>query len=128
MALLEIGGVSTETIALKDFHTTIRMQRHGWTSRYHDEVLVQGLARTPLDSYPLQRDRWARGNLAVFGLPESPRSASCARSSAFTSSASPPTWRHRCACPALATLGSVLWTGALPMKISVVALAALWCR
>ena len=29
-ALLEIGGVATETIA-EDFHTTIRMQRHGWT-------------------------------------------------------------------------------------------------
>src|SRR4051812_33125584 len=38
-ALLEIGGVATETIA-EDFHTTIRMQRYGWKSRYHDEVLV----------------------------------------------------------------------------------------
>ena len=28
-ALLEIGGVATETIA-EDFHTTIRLQRHGW--------------------------------------------------------------------------------------------------
>ena len=53
-ALLEIGGVATETIA-EDFHTTIRMQRHGWTSRYHDEVLVQGLAPHDLDSYLLQR-------------------------------------------------------------------------
>ena len=70
-ALLEIGGVATETIA-EDFHTTIRMLRHGWTSRYHDEVLVQGLAPHDLDGYLLQRDRWARGNLAVFTLPESP--------------------------------------------------------
>ena len=70
-ALLEIGGVATETIA-EDFHTTIRLQRHGWESRYHDEVLVQGLAPHDLDGYLLQRDRWARGNLAVFGLPESP--------------------------------------------------------
>ncbi len=70
-ALLEIGGVATETIA-EDFHTTIRMQRHGWKSRYHDEVLVQGLAPHDLDGYLLQRDRWARGNLAVFTLPESP--------------------------------------------------------
>ena len=29
-ALLEIGGVATETIA-EDFHTTIRLLRHGWT-------------------------------------------------------------------------------------------------
>ena len=70
-ALLEIGGVATETIA-EDFHTTIRLQRHGWRSRYHDEVLVQGLAPHDLDGYLLQRDRWARGNLAVFTLPESP--------------------------------------------------------
>ena len=70
-ALLEIGGVATETIA-EDFHTTIRLQRHGWKSRYHDEVLVQGLAPHDLDGYLLQRDRWARGNLAVFTLPESP--------------------------------------------------------
>ena len=70
-ALLEIGGVATETIA-EDFHTTIRLQRHGWRSHYHDEVLVQGLAPHDLDGYLLQRDRWARGNLAVFTLPESP--------------------------------------------------------
>ena len=70
-ALLEIGGVATETIA-EDFHTTIRLQRNGWRSRYHDEVLVQGLAPHDLDGYLLQRDRWARGNLAVFTLPESP--------------------------------------------------------
>jgi cellulose synthase (UDP-forming) len=70
-ALLAIGGVATETIA-EDFHTTIRLIRHGWRTRYHDEVLVQGLAPHDLDGYLLQRDRWARGNLAVFRLPESP--------------------------------------------------------
>ncbi len=126
-ALLEIGGVATETIA-EDFHTTIRMQRHGWTTRYHDEVLVQGLAPHDLDSYLLQRDRWARGNLAVFGLPESPLRARelrpLQRLSYFASLAAylAPPMRLLL----LATLGAVLWTGALPMKISVVALAALW--
>ena len=98
-ALLEIGGVATETIA-EDFHTTIRMQRHGWKSRYHDEVLVQGLAPHDLDGYLLQRDRWARGNLAVFTLPESPlRANELSRCSASpTSPASSPTWRRRCGC------------------------------
>lgn len=126
-ALLEIGGVATETIA-EDFHTTIRMLRHGWTSRYHDEVLVQGLAPHDLDSYLLQRDRWARGNLAVFTLPESPLRARelhpLQRLSYFVSLAAylAPPMRLLL----LATLGAVLWTGALPMKISVVALAALW--
>jgi cellulose synthase (UDP-forming) len=126
-ALLQIGGVATETIA-EDFHTTIRLQRHGWTSRYHDEVLVQGLAPHDLDGYLLQRDRWARGNLAVFTLPESPLRARelhpLQRLSYFVSLAAylAPPMRLLL----LTTLGLVLWTGALPMKVSVLALAALW--
>ncbi len=126
-ALLEIGGVATETIA-EDFHTTIRLQRYGWTSRYHDEVLVQGLAPHDLDGYLLQRDRWARGNLAVFTLPESPLRARTLkplqRLSYFVSLAAylAPPMRLLL----LATLGVVLWTGELPMKVSVLALAALW--
>jgi cellulose synthase (UDP-forming) len=126
-ALLQIGGVATETIA-EDFHTTIRLQRHGWTSRYHDEVLVQGLAPHDLDGYLLQRDRWARGNLAVFTLPESPLRAGelrpLQRLSYFVSLAAylAPPMRLLL----LATLGLVLWTGALPMKVSLLALAVLW--
>jgi cellulose synthase (UDP-forming) len=126
-ALLAIGGVATETIA-EDFHTTIRLLRHGWRSRYHDEVLVQGLAPHDLDSYLLQRDRWARGNLAVFTLPESPlraRTLSPLQRLSYLASLlaylAPPM-----RLLLLLTLGAVLWTGALPMKISVVALAALW--
>jgi cellulose synthase (UDP-forming) len=126
-ALLDIGGVATETIA-EDVHTTIRLLRHGWTSRYHDEVLVQGLAPHDLDGYLLQRDRWARGNLAVFRLPESPLRARelrpLQRLSFFTSLAAylAPPMRLLL----LATLGLVLWSGELPMKISVPVLAALW--
>lgn len=126
-ALLAIGGVATETIA-EDFHTTIRLLRHGWKTRYHDEVLVQGLAPHDLDGYLLQRDRWARGNLAVFTLPESPLRARELRplqrlsyfASLFAYLAPP------MRLLLLVTLGAVLWTGALPLKISVVALAALW--
>lgn len=126
-ALLEIGGVATETIA-EDFHTTIRLLRHGWRTRYHDEVLVQGLAPHDLDGYLLQRDRWARGNLAVFTLPESPLRAKTMspkqRLSFFASLLAylAPPMRLLL----LLTLGVVLWTGELPMKISLVALAALW--
>jgi cellulose synthase (UDP-forming) len=70
-ALMEVGGVATETIA-EDFHTTIKLHGHGWKSRYHGETLVQGLAPHDLSSYLLQRDRWARGNLAVFRTAENP--------------------------------------------------------
>jgi cellulose synthase (UDP-forming) len=126
-ALIEIGGVATETIA-EDFHTTIRLLRHGWRSRYHDEVLVQGLAPHDLEGYLVQRDRWARGNLAVFTLPESPLRARelkpLQRLSYFTSLAAylAPPMRLLM----LATLSAVLWTGALPMKVSLLAFAALW--
>jgi cellulose synthase (UDP-forming) len=126
-ALLEIGGVATETIA-EDFHTTIRLQRYGWRTRYHDEVLVQGLAPHDLDGYLLQRDRWARGNLAVFRLPESPLRAKTLHPiqrlsflASLLAYLAPPM-----RLLLLLTLGLVLWTGELPMKISVAALAALW--
>ncbi|MGN6585998.1 MAG: glycosyltransferase [Solirubrobacterales bacterium] len=126
-ALLEVGGVATETIA-EDFHTTIRLLRHGWRTRYHDEVLVQGLAPHDLDGYLLQRDRWARGNLAVFTLPESPLRAKTLSAkqrlsvlASLLAYLAPPM-----RLLLLLTLGVVLWTGELPMKISVVALAALW--
>ena len=126
-ALLDIGGFATETIA-EDFHTTIRLLRHGWRTRYHDEVLVQGLAPHDLDGYLLQRDRWARGNLAVFTLSESPLRARELRPlqrlsylSSLLAYLAPPM-----RLLLLLTLGLVLWTGELPMKISVAALAALW--
>ena len=70
-ALIEVGGVATETIA-EDFHTTIKLHGRGWRTRYHGETLVQGLAPHDLSSYLLQRDRWARGNLAVFRTTENP--------------------------------------------------------
>lgn len=126
-ALLGIGGVPTETIA-EDFHTTIRLQRDGWTSRYHDEVLVQGLAPHDLDGYLLQRDRWARGNLAVFTLPESPLRARelrpLQRLSYFASLAAylAPPMRLLL----LVTLALVLWAGWLPMKVDLLGLLVLW--
>jgi cellulose synthase (UDP-forming) len=63
-ALLEVGGVATETIA-EDFHTTIKLHRAGWRTRFHDEIIVQGRGAGRPGAYLLQRDRWARGNLAV---------------------------------------------------------------
>ncbi len=70
-ALEGIDGIATETVA-EDFHTTIRLHGQGWQTRYHDETLVQGLAPHDLASFLLQRDRWARGNLAVLRTAENP--------------------------------------------------------
>jgi cellulose synthase (UDP-forming) len=125
-ALLAVGGVATQTIA-EDFHTTIKLQRAGWLARYHDEVLVQGLAPHDLASYLLQRDRWARGNLAVFTTPESPlraRELSVAQRLSYLASLS-----SYLAGPArllsLAILAVVLWSGWLPLIATPLSLGLL---
>jgi cellulose synthase/poly-beta-1,6-N-acetylglucosamine synthase-like glycosyltransferase len=126
-ALLSIGGVATETIA-EDFHTTIKLQRAGWKSCYHDEILVQGLAPHNLAGYLLQRDRWARGNLAVFTTPESPlRARELTRTQRFSYFASLTAYL---AGPvrllSLATLAAVLWSGHLPLIATPLTLGLLW--
>jgi cellulose synthase (UDP-forming) len=126
-ALLDIGGVATETVA-EDFHTTIAMQRHGWTTRYHAETLVQGLAPQSLDAYLLQRDRWARGNLAVFRTPESPlrvrgltfRQRLSYLNSLVAYGAGP------VRALLLLVLAAALWTGALPLTATSTQFLLLW--
>ncbi len=127
-ALEGVGGVATETIA-EDFHTTIKMHRDGWRTRYHDQVLVQGLAPVDLDGYLLQRDRWARGNLAVFRLPESPlrRGNGLTFAQRVDYFASLFAYVSGAARLALLTLLVVtLTTGALPARIGMIPLLVLW--
>jgi cellulose synthase (UDP-forming) len=126
-ALLEIGGVATETIA-EDFHTTIKLHRAGWLTRYDPRVVLQGRAPHDLAAYLLQRDRWARGNLAVFRTPESPLRAReltpAQRLSYFASLTAYLAGPARLAI--LMVLAAVLWTGALPLHIAPLALGLLW--
>ena len=70
-ALREIGGVATETVS-EDLHTTTRLQRHGYRTRYHNEVLATGLAPHTMADFLLQRYRWAQGTMQVLLSPESP--------------------------------------------------------
>ncbi|MGA0979464.1 MAG: glycosyltransferase family 2 protein [Candidatus Nanopelagicales bacterium] len=70
-ALVEVGGVATETVS-EDLHTTLKLQLKGYTIRYHNDALVTGIAPHTTADYLLQRDRWARGTLAVLTGPESP--------------------------------------------------------
>ncbi len=126
-ALLDVGGVAVETIA-EDFHTTIKLHRAGWRSRYHDEVLIQGLAPHDLAAYLLQRDRWACGNLSVFTTPESPLRAreltAIQRLSYFASLSSYLAGPMRLLM--LGTLTAVLWTGQLPLTATLLTLGVLW--
>jgi cellulose synthase/poly-beta-1,6-N-acetylglucosamine synthase-like glycosyltransferase len=126
-ALMEVGGVATDTIA-EDFHTTIKFHRAGWKTRYHDEVLIQGLAPHDLAAYLLQRDRWARGNLAVFTTGESPLRAKelsrRQRLSYFASLSAYLAGPMRLLM--LLTLAAVLWSGQLPLTASPLTLGLLW--
>ncbi len=63
-ALDEVGGVATTSIT-EDLETSLAMQRAGWHIRYHNKVLVEGLAPPNLPAYLLQRFRWARGTLQL---------------------------------------------------------------
>ncbi len=126
-ALLSIGGVATETIA-EDFHTTIKLHKRGWRTHYDERIIAQGKAPHDLAAYLLQRDRWARGNLAVFTTPESPLRAhglsARQRLSYLASLLSYLAGPMRLLM--LSILAIVLWTGALPLLISPLALAGLW--
>lgn len=70
-ALVEVGGVATETVS-EDLHTSLKLQLKGYTIRYHNDALVTGIAPHTTADYLLQRDRWARGTLAVLTGPQSP--------------------------------------------------------
>lgn len=126
-ALLSIGGVATDTIA-EDFHTTIKLHRHGWHTHYDDCIIAQGRAPHDLAAYLLQRDRWARGNLAVFTTHESPLRASdltvSQRMSYLASLVSYLAGPMRLLM--LTILIGVLWSGALPLRIAPLTLAVLW--
>jgi hypothetical protein len=126
-ALLSIGGVATDTIA-EDFHTTIKLHRRGWRTHYDNRVIAQGRAPHDLAAYLLQRDRWARGNLAVFTTRESPLRAreltASQRMSYLASLVSYLAGPMRLLM--LTILAAVLWTGQLPLRIAPLALAGLW--
>jgi cellulose synthase (UDP-forming) len=63
-ALREVGGLAVETVT-EDIHTTIRLHRAGWKTRYHNEVLARGLAAANAPQYLEQRVRWGTGAMQV---------------------------------------------------------------
>lgn len=126
-ALVGIGGVQTATIA-EDFHTTIVLHSQGWTTRYVDETLVLGLAPHDLDSFLLQRSRWARGNLRVLLTRQNPlwvRGLSMPQRLSYLGSLS-----HYFGGPQrlamLAVLCATLLTGLLPLYGEPILFAVLW--
>jgi cellulose synthase (UDP-forming) len=127
VALVEVGGVLTDTVA-EDFHTTIAMHARGWRTRYHNETLVQGLAPHNLDGFLLQRARWARGNLAVLRTRENPLTCpglTATQRLSYSASLA----NYFAGLQRAALLLVLIWTltsGQLPMHASLLTLATLW--
>jgi cellulose synthase (UDP-forming) len=119
--------VLTKTIA-EDFHTTIAMHARGWRSRYHAEILVQGLAPHDLGAFLLQRERWARGNLRVFRTRENPltcRGLTMRQRMSYLASL----LNYFSGLQRALLLGVLIYTllsGRLPMSASLATLAVLW--
>lgn len=70
-ALLDVGGVATETLT-EDLHTTVRLHARGWKTVYHNEVLAYGVAPQTLHAFLLQRRRWAQGTMQLLRSRENP--------------------------------------------------------
>jgi cellulose synthase (UDP-forming) len=66
-ALDEIGGLATETVT-EDAHTSIRLQKKGWSTAYINIPQAAGLATERLSGHIRQRVRWARGMTQILRL------------------------------------------------------------
>lgn len=64
-ALEEIGGIATDTVT-EDAHTSLLLQKKGWSSAYINTPLAAGLATDRLSQHIAQRMRWARGMIQIF--------------------------------------------------------------
>lgn len=126
-ALEDVGGVAVETIA-EDYHTSIKMIARGWKTRYVNHTYVLGMAPGDLQSYLIQRDRWARGNLSVLRSRENPiiaRGLTFKQRLAFSESlfayGSGPM-----RVLILLVLVGTLWSGQIPISASLSVLALIW--
>ncbi|MFI4962837.1 MAG: UDP-forming cellulose synthase catalytic subunit, partial [Legionellales bacterium] len=66
-ALEDIGGFAVESVT-EDAHTSLRLQRKGYTSAYIRIPLAAGLATESLSGHIGQRIRWARGMAQILRL------------------------------------------------------------
>ncbi|MEQ1662362.1 MAG: glycosyltransferase [Thiobacillus sp.] len=63
-ALNTIGGIPVDTVT-EDFHTSLKLHKAGWSTRYLNEPVAFGIAAADLEEYYKTRHRWAHGNLAT---------------------------------------------------------------
>ena len=70
-AVRDIGGFPTDSIT-EDLLTTLKLLTLGWKTRYLNERLSMGLAAESIEAFFVQRDRWSRGAIEIFFLPDGP--------------------------------------------------------
>ncbi len=63
-AIDSVGGFREDSIT-EDAATSLDLHEQGWTSRYVNERLADGLAPEDLGAYVSQQRRWARGNIEM---------------------------------------------------------------
>ena len=66
-ALDEIGGLAVETVT-EDAHTSLRLQKRGWSTAYINIPQAAGLATERLSGHIRQRVRWARGMTQILRI------------------------------------------------------------
>lgn len=66
-ALEEVGGIAVETVT-EDAHTSLKLNRRGWSSAFLSTPLSAGLSTETLAAHIGQRIRWARGMVQIFRL------------------------------------------------------------
>lgn len=66
-ALDEIGGLAVETVT-EDAHTSLRLQKKGWSTAYINIPQAAGLATERLSGHIRQRVRWARGMTQILRI------------------------------------------------------------
>ena len=66
-ALNEVGGIAVETVT-EDAHTSLKLNRRGWSSAFIDRAVASGLSTETLSAHIGQRIRWARGMIQIFRL------------------------------------------------------------
>jgi cellulose synthase/poly-beta-1,6-N-acetylglucosamine synthase-like glycosyltransferase len=70
-AIEAIGGVPTDSV-VEDIHLSFKLMSRGWTTRYLNEILSNGLAAETVGEFVAQRVRWAIGCVQALHVPYGP--------------------------------------------------------
>jgi cellulose synthase (UDP-forming) len=70
-AIDAIGGVPTDSV-VEDIHLSFKLMSRGWTTRYLNEILSNGLAAESISEFVAQRVRWGIGCVQALRVPYGP--------------------------------------------------------